>query len=127
MVGWLEFHAYHITKILVSCIQSGFVTAGRKIFIFLFFAAAFAAGAVVMLLWNAILPRSHFSARPLLLAGAGVVAQPHPCLGLRFGKPGGYRPWKKRREWRGKMDEHERGGAGAVPGFVAEAVGKRRR
>ena len=88
----------------------------RRIFIFLFFAAAFLLlGAVVMLLWNAILPEVT-SARPLSYWQAlGLLALSRILFGgFRFGKPGGGpASWKKRREWREKwmnMSEEERAG-----------------
>ena len=87
---------------------------GRKIFIFLFFAAAFLVlGAIVMLLWNAILPEVT-SARPLSYWQAlGLLVLSRILFGgFRFGRPGAAPAyWKKKREWREKwmdMSEEER-------------------
>ncbi|MCB0584409.1 MAG: hypothetical protein KDD06_03655 [Phaeodactylibacter sp.] len=87
---------------------------GRGIFIFVFFVAAFLLlGAIVMLLWNAILPEVT-SARPLSYWQAlGLLVLSRILFGgFRFGKPGGGpATWKKRREWREKwmnMSEEER-------------------
>ena len=88
--------------------------AGRRVFIFIFFAAAFLLlGAIVMMLWNAILPEVT-SARPLSYWQAlGLLVLSRILFGgFRFGKPGGgSEHWKKRREWREKwvnMSEEER-------------------
>lgn len=86
----------------------------RRVFIFLFFAAAFLLlGAIVMLLWNAILPEVT-SARPLSYWQAlGLLVLSRILFGgFRFGRPGDKTEyWKKRREWREKwmnMSEEER-------------------
>ncbi|MCB9298577.1 MAG: hypothetical protein H6559_36505 [Lewinellaceae bacterium] len=80
----------------------------------MFFAAAFLLlGAIVMLLWNAILPEAT-SARPLSYWQAvGLLVLSRILFGsFRFGRPGGKTEyWNKRREWREKwinMSEEER-------------------
>ena len=87
---------------------------GRKLFIFLFFTTAFLLlGAIVMLLWNAILPEVT-SARPLSYWQAlGLLVLSRILFGsFRFDRPGkAPEYWKKRREWRDKwmnMTEEER-------------------
>ena len=94
-------------------LQSGFGW-GRRIIIFLFFVAAFLLlGAIIMLLWNAILPEVT-SARALSYWQAlGLLVLSRILFGsFRFGRPGGAPAyWKNRREWREKwmnMSEEER-------------------
>lgn len=78
-----------------------------------FLAALFLLGAVVMLLWNAILPVVT-TAKPLSYAQAlGLLVLSRILFGsIRFGRPGGAPEyWQKRREWRDKwmnMNEEER-------------------
>ena len=87
---------------------------GWKVFIPLFFIAAISIlGAVVMLLWNAILPEVT-SAKPLSYWQAlGLLVLSRILFGgFRFGKPGrGREFYKRKREWRDKwvnMSEEER-------------------
>lgn len=78
-----------------------------------FTAALLLLGAIVMLLWNAILP-AVTAAKPLSYAQAlGLLVLSRILFGgFRFGRPGGPPEyWRKRREWREKwmnMSEEER-------------------